>query len=235
MTPKPVVVGIEGNIGVGKTSFRVMIEGLFPGLRVLFLQEPLDLWTCCGPNKLNILKAFYDNPREYAFAFQSFAIATRNAMLAGAMNSGEYDLIFMERTPFSDSLFTELCKQNGYIDEIEYAAYCEWRDYLFNLARDSIDFIFYLRASPETCLKRVQERSRDEELKTVDLDYLKKLHDLHEQWLYPPMEDFFISIEGKFRKAYISISMEEPLAEVRKQVQKNVPSLIQRLFYSRQV
>ena len=234
MVVKPVVIGIEGNIGVGKTSFRVMIENLFPNLRVLFLQEPLDLWTCCGPNKLNILKAFYDNPREYAYTFQSFAIATRNAMLAGAMNADKYDLIFMERTPFSDSLFTDLCQQNGYIDEFEYAAYEQWREYLFQLAKDSIDFIFYLRASPDTCLKRVQERSRDEEIKTVDLDYLKKLHDLHEQWLYPPVEDFFVSIESKYRKPYISISMEEPLSEVRKQVQKNVPGIIQRIFYCRQ-
>lgn len=51
--------------------------------------------------------------------------------------------------------------------------------------------IVYLRATPETCLSRIQARQRSAE-QTIDLNYLQSLHECHEQWLikkssFPPV------------------------------------------------
>lgn len=42
--------------------------------------------------------------------------------------------------------------------------------------------IVYLRAKPEICLERIKTRNRPEE-QSITLDYLKQLHDRHEEWL----------------------------------------------------
>ena len=44
------------------------------------------------------------------------------------------------------------------------------------------DGFIYLRATPETCLHRLQKRARGEEL-DIDIKYLLLLHEKHEQWL----------------------------------------------------
>ena len=46
------------------------------------------------------------------------------------------------------------------------------------------DGFIYLRASPDTCHRRLQLRKRAEE-NNVSLDYLRGLHDKHENWLFP--------------------------------------------------
>lgn len=43
-------------------------------------------------------------------------------------------------------------------------------------------YIVYLRSSPEVVYERMKERARSEE-SFVPLEYLKQLHDLHENWL----------------------------------------------------
>ena len=44
------------------------------------------------------------------------------------------------------------------------------------------DLIVYLRTEPSVAFKRVRSRSRGEETK-ISLDYIKDLHNLHEEWL----------------------------------------------------
>ena len=49
----------------------------------------------------------------------------------------------------------------------------------------TLDVIFYLRTNPQTCLDRLNKRGRPEETSTINLAYLQKLNDLHEEWLNP--------------------------------------------------
>lgn len=42
--------------------------------------------------------------------------------------------------------------------------------------------LVYLRATPETCLERIKCRNRPEE-QSITIDYLRQLHELHENWL----------------------------------------------------
>ena len=43
-------------------------------------------------------------------------------------------------------------------------------------------YFIYLRSDPDTSYKRIKERNREEE-SCVELDYLKTIHRLHEEWL----------------------------------------------------
>ena len=44
------------------------------------------------------------------------------------------------------------------------------------------DLIVYLRTTPEVAFQRMLNRSRQEECK-ISFDYIKDLHELHEDWL----------------------------------------------------
>lgn len=51
-----------------------------------------------------------------------------------------------------------------------------------NILNHSQFFLVYLRTTPEVVYERMKMRGRSEE-SSVSLDYLKQLHDLHENWL----------------------------------------------------
>lgn len=49
---------------------------------------------------------------------------------------------------------------------------------------DLIHFLLvYLRTSPEVVYQRMLTRNREEE-RSVSLEYLKSIHEMHENWLY---------------------------------------------------
>jgi deoxyadenosine/deoxycytidine kinase len=45
-----------------------------------------------------------------------------------------------------------------------------------------VDAIVYLRTDPEICHERLVKRNRGEE-SSVSLDYLRTIHDRHEEWI----------------------------------------------------
>lgn len=60
-----------------------------------------------------------------------------------------------------------------------------WFEFNIKTSCDSTDFfsnLVYLRTTPEVVYDRMKVRGRSEET-SVSLDYLKQLHDLHEEWL----------------------------------------------------
>lgn len=66
---------------------------------------------------------------------------------------------------------------------MEYAMYLQVFEDLSRLADlHLIHRPIYLRTTPEVCLQRMHKRGRKEEA-GVGLDYLNKIHDLHEKWL----------------------------------------------------
>lgn len=67
------VVSIEGNIGSGKSTLLEVVGDQLAGVELL--AEPVDRWTDC--NGVNLLQAFYDDPKKYSYCFQSFAFVSR--------------------------------------------------------------------------------------------------------------------------------------------------------------
>lgn len=43
--------------------------------------------------------------------------------------------------------------------------------------------IIYLKCSPELCLERIRQRGRKGE-EGISLDYLRKVHERHQEWLH---------------------------------------------------
>lgn len=178
---------VEGNISVGKTTFLQRIANETLELRDLVevVPEPINKWQDVGPDHFNILDAFYAEPQRYAYTFQNYVFVTR-VMQERESSGGMKPLRLMERSVFSDRMvFVRAVHEANWMNEMEISIYDSWFDPVVSCLPGLIpDGFIYLRASPDTCMKRMQLRKRAEE-GGVSLDYLRDLHEKHESWLFP--------------------------------------------------
>lgn len=171
------LLSIEGNIGVGKSTFLKILHKVLPYVSVV--SEPVDEWQDISGH--NLLDVFYKDGARWSCTFQLYALMTRVRKLQEhSLDHGA--LQFMERSWFSDRYcFAKNCLLLGMMTEMEWALYCGiWRWHAKNAPKPI--GVIYLRAEPEVCYERMQSRARTEE-SIVPLDYLKMLHQRHEEWL----------------------------------------------------
>ncbi|KAL0314143.1 UNVERIFIED_CONTAM: Deoxycytidine kinase [Sesamum angustifolium] len=184
---KRITLCVEGNISVGKTTFLQRIANETLELRDLVevVPEPIDKWQNVGPDHFNILDAFYAEPERYAYTFQNYVFVTR-VMQERESSGGIKPLRLMERSVFSDRMvFVRAVHEAKWMNEMEISIYDSWFDPVVSSLPGLIpDGFIYLRASPDTCHKRMMLRKRAEE-GGVSLDYLRDLHEKHESWLFP--------------------------------------------------
>nr|XP_010910778.1 uncharacterized protein LOC105036736 [Elaeis guineensis] len=178
---------VEGNISVGKTTFLQRIANETIELRDLveIVPEPISRWQDVGPDHFNVLDAFYAEPQRYAYTFQNYVFVTR-VMQERESAGGIKPLRLMERSVFSDRMvFVRAVHEANWMNEMEISIYDSWFDPVVSCLPGLIpDGFIYLRASPDTCYKRMMLRNRAEE-GGVTLDYLRGLHEKHESWLFP--------------------------------------------------
>nr|GEV76631.1 deoxynucleoside kinase [Tanacetum cinerariifolium] len=178
---------VEGNISVGKSTFlqRIANETLELQDLVEIVPEPIDKWQDIGPDHFNILDAFYAEPERYAYTFQNYVFVTR-VMQEKESSGGLKPLRLMERSVFSDRMvFVRAVHEANWMNEMEISIYDSWFDPVVSSLPGLIpDAFIYLRASPDTCHKRMMLRKRAEE-GGVSLEYLRDLHEKHESWLFP--------------------------------------------------
>ncbi|KAF8098107.1 hypothetical protein N665_0273s0008 [Sinapis alba] len=178
---------VEGNISVGKSTFLQRIANETIELRDLveIVPEPVDKWQDVGPDHFNILDAFYSEPQRYAYTFQNYVFVTR-LMQEKESASGIKPLRLMERSVFSDRMvFVRAVHEAKWMNEMEISIYDSWFDPVVSALPGLVpDGFIYLRASPDTCHKRMMLRKRAEE-GGVSLKYLQDLHEKHESWLLP--------------------------------------------------
>lgn len=178
---------VEGNISVGKSTFLQRIANETLELRDLVevVPEPIGKWQDIGPDHFNILDAFYSEPERYAYTFQNYVFVTR-VMQERESSGGIKPLRLMERSVFSDRMvFVRAVHEAKWMNEMEISIYDSWFDPVVSTLPGLIpDGFIYLRASPDTCHKRMMGRRRSEE-GGVSLDYLRGLHEKHESWLFP--------------------------------------------------
>ncbi|KAJ4871823.1 P-loop containing nucleoside triphosphate hydrolases superfamily protein [Raphanus sativus] len=178
---------VEGNISVGKSTFLQRIANETIELRDLveIVPEPVDKWQDVGPDHFNILDAFYSEPQRYAYTFQNYVFVTR-LMQEKESASGVKPLRLMERSVFSDRMvFVRAVHEAKWMNEMEISIYDSWFDPVVSALPGLVpDGFIYLRASPDTCHKRMMLRKRAEE-GGVSLKYLQDLHEKHESWLLP--------------------------------------------------
>lgn len=82
-------------------------------------------------------------------------------------------------------VFVRAVHEANWMNEMEISIYDSWFDPVVSTLPGLIpDGFIYLRASPDTCHKRMMLRKRAEE-GGVSLEYLRDLHEKHESWLFP--------------------------------------------------
>ena len=176
------MVSVEANIGSGKSTFLRLLQHHFND-RVNVIYEPLNEWQTEYSDKdgNNILGLFYDDPKRWGYTFQANAFLTRIQKKNREYEDGKLNIT--ERSVFSDRhVFASMLKADGLINEIEWKYYTNWYNWLVPAFDIKPELYIYLRCSPERSYDRLKKRQRSEE-STVPLDYLRRLHEYHENWL----------------------------------------------------
>ena len=178
-----IIISFDGNIGSGKSTKVKEIEEYYNNKGrndILFIQEPVDIWnSVVDENGVTILSNYYKDQKRFAFRLQMLAYISRLALLRDAIKKG-YKYIITERCVGTDrNVFSKMLYDKGDIEHDEYIIYKKW----FNefISDVPIGAIVYIKASPETCLERVNIRAREGE--NIPLEYLKECDRYHDEWI----------------------------------------------------
>ena len=174
---------IEGNIGSGKSTLVNLLKKEFEqisNIKVHFVDEPVSEWESIqSEDGKNMIELFYSDPKKYAFSFQIMAYISRLALLHEAILLYPNDIIITERCLLTDYyVFAKLLHENKDMLDVELKIYQKWF-YYFQQKIEVTGFI-YIRTDPELAYERCLKRARLGE--TIQLDYLKKCHEKHDEW-----------------------------------------------------
>lgn len=153
-------VVIAGIIGAGKTT---LTTALAAELRGQAFFEPVET----NP----YLEDFYGDMERWGFTMQMYLLAQRfhqHQQLVWSATPAVQD-----RSIYEDVAFSRVLRASGHINERDFRTY---ESHFRTMIRFLVypDVIFYLDVSPETALRRVQERARGCET-GMTLDYLVRL------------------------------------------------------------
>ncbi len=173
---KPMIF-VEGNVGVGKTSFLHFLNKTL-GLEVVY--EPNDLWQ--DVDGYDLLGAFFLDQKRWAYALQSYILMTRvDQMIVADITLCE-KICLVERSVYSGRyIFAQVAQDIGTMDMLEWSLYKKlWEREVARIQRPPAGFI-YLRAPSELSYQRIIKRGRKEE-NPITMDYLQRLEQKHEDW-----------------------------------------------------
>ena len=178
-----ITISIEGNIGVGKSTFVRIIKQNIANSEIV--DEPVSLWKgLVDSDGQNILGKFYSDIPRWAYSFQNLACITRMMKIEETIQTSDAKYIFLDRSLGTDkNVFEKMLYDNKQISEIEHQMYNLWCDFYHKYIRPEFNnIIIYLRCTAETAKSRINKRGRKEE-EAIGLDYLKDLRKYHEEWL----------------------------------------------------
>lgn len=186
----PKVLAVEGLIGAGKSTliYDVLLPALSRHYRVQVIREPVDEWVQSG-----LLQRFYADKRRWGYSFQTKAFSdhireARRIMTERALQPADQqvDLVIMERSPLSNQIFMATLFSEGSVDTLEYALYHDWCRLC--VLPFPITLYLYVRTDLDTCMQRLQVRSREGET-GVDRAYQARLLAEHEAEFHRPKLD----------------------------------------------
>lgn len=196
------LLSIEGNIGNGKsTLLRKLSEDAEMSTLFYPLYEPLQEWlNMKDEHGRNLLQIYYDEKERWSYTMQTFAFLTKmrsikrvmeNSKTNFDMNVNTPSIILAERSIMTDyHIFAKSCYQSQKMNTLEWNIYRDWfnwayEEYIRSYSNNIQPKFIYLRLDPETSFQRIHKRSRNEE-KSIPMEYLQHLHELHEEWLLAP-------------------------------------------------
>ena len=182
-----IIISVDGNIGSGKSTFVAQLKKQLRWIKnkkIIYLQEPVKEWESFVDKQTNenILQKFYTNPDNWSFSFQMMAYISRVAQLKNIINKHKNDnyVIITERSVLTDkNVFAQMLYDGNKIHDIDYQIYTRW----FNEFTQDIQIsgIVYVHTTPEKCHERIIKRNRKGE--SIPIEYLKRCHEYHENWL----------------------------------------------------
>jgi deoxyguanosine kinase len=163
----PRYIGIEGPIGVGKTSLAKLLAQKF-GVR-LFQEEVAN-----NP----FLERFYENRRKYAFQTQLYFLLSRYRQQRELAQGNLFEKgVVSDYVLAKDKIFAYLN-----LEEDEISLY----EMVYKLLVPTVprqDLVIYLQARPEVLLARIRKRSVEYE-RNISLDYLRMLSDAYNEYFF---------------------------------------------------
>ncbi len=177
---------LEGNIGVGKSTFLELIKKHAPEIDII--PEPKDSWAT-GDYGKSLLANFYENRSRWAYSMETFTMACRVKEYAREQKNANPNRV-MERSVYSGHFcFALNGHQDNMFNPIEWEIYLQWVNFLLRTTCTPPQGFIYLRAEPEVCFKRIQKRARWGE-EGITLDYIKQIHFWHDRFLIEKKEIF---------------------------------------------
>jgi deoxyadenosine/deoxycytidine kinase len=177
---------VEGNIGVGKSTFLKKI-----GLQhkdLIIVQEPLQRWTA-NINGESLLNNFYKNPSRWAYTVET-AIMFARVKNHIEQQANKSTMILMERSIYSGHYCFALCgKEKGYFSNFEWDMYERWVTFFFKNQCHIPHGFVYLQASYNSCANRIKKRDRKVE-KGLPSGYLEKMEKKYDDFLIQKYDIF---------------------------------------------
>ncbi|MBS3124013.1 deoxynucleoside kinase [Candidatus Woesearchaeota archaeon] len=228
------VIGISGNIGVGKTT---LIEAAsspeFQDILLSILdvnqEATRKIASLSEDFDLKMLGNFYQEPKRFAFAAQMYFLNARLRREEAISNTR--GIVLVDRPIIEDYyVFGRAQRVLGNMTENEFRVYAETFD-LMNKKITPPDIYVYLRSDVETLQKRIAKRNRPEEKSLLDNpEYLQTLHHLYEDLHQNKLDESVIVIDAKKMKLGSNGELDkeylrEVLQQIASQVKSNPPSL----------
>lgn len=194
-----ILISIEGNIGVGKTSLINLLQKTMSDIAE-FILEPVEEWiNIRDENGKNLLETFYNDKLRWSYTFQNIAYITRMDKIISMIENSEKKIIILDRSLEADlNTFAKMLYDEKFINEIEWNAYNKWNNFFNKHFGNKFKHkIIYLRCSPNISLERIKIRNRESE-KNISFEYLQLVHNYHESWLFNNSNVLIIDADKDF-------------------------------------
>ena len=173
-----IVVSIEGNIGVGKSTLINYLKSNNIIKNASYVSEPVNTWDTS-----NILSQYYNDKKRWGFTFQHFVYITRIIDTIKTLQSNK-PIIILDRSLTADkNVFELMLYENKIINRMEHSIYTMWCDFYEQYIDSKYEHkTIYLKCDPVIAHKRIQARGRPSEL-SINIADLTKLNDYHERMI----------------------------------------------------
>ena len=174
-------IAIAGNIGSGKTTLTEMLAHHYKW-------EPKYEQVNFNP----YLEDYYHDIQRWSFPMEVFFLKERFRDILEMVASGK-DTI-QDRTIYEGVyVFVANNKRLGHLSDRDFETYMELFDHMTGIVHYP-DLMIYLRASIPHLVANIQKRGRDYE-QAIQLEYLKGLNDLYEEFIYQKYKGRVLTIE----------------------------------------
>lgn len=176
-----VILNIDGTIGAGKSTKLTEYKKKYPNITIIL--EPIEKWMKSG-----LLEKFYDEPKKYAFALQSFIIDSFTDQLEEAFKSDSKLILFERGLCSCFTIFSYLHHKSGLMTDEEYKM-MEEKHYAYERDLRERGYILdhiYLNTPIDLAMERISIRNRGNEKSGISREYQQRLLDRYKELCLTP-------------------------------------------------